>query len=297
MKKHLPALKYFTFLILLILSFVFVMGSLYGQTTTALGGSWNNAGSWDNGVPSCGSHTNIIIPNNTIIEIKNTTIDLSSCDVQIDLEGTLDFDRRGNGGNVAELLLGSNSSIVVQNGGVLAYSNKNSQYNTIKIIIGGTEVWDGTDGDILSDGIINGASVDGSQVPLPVELAYFKVEEVNNELCFRWKTYSEINNDYFIIQKLNNDMFINLGYLTGYGTTNTEKYYEYTTELQEGYFRLVQVDFDGHKKYYDLVGFFFNHEQIDTEIQYYNLNGQKILSPQSGLNILIINNKPYKLFR
>ena len=281
---------------LLLFTAILISILTYSQTTTALGGSWENSTSWDNGVPSCGTHTNIVIPNNVIIEIKNTTIDLSSCDVQIVINGTLDFDRRGNT-NVSELSLGSNSSITIQSGGMLAYSNKTNQYNTIKVLIGGIEVWDGSDGDITTDGIINAASNNGSQTPLPVELAYFKVEENNNKLLFKWKTYSEINNDYFIIEKLENGKTITVGYLMGYGTTNTEKYYEYVTDLLEGYFRLTQVDFDGKTKSYDYVSFFLRQSNENTEVRYFNLNGKEISNLQRGLNIIIIDNKAYKLFR
>jgi hypothetical protein len=242
----------------------------YSQTTSSLGGSWSNSSSWTNGVPSCGTHSEIIIQRGTTIEIKNTVIDLSSCEIDIIIEGELSFDRRGNN-NVSELLLGELSTITIDSGGIIAFSNKTDRYNLIKIFINGTEVWDGSDGDILNDGIINEASVDGSQNPLPVNLKYFKGYIIKNFIYFEWFTLSEVNNDYFELYKED----ISLLRINGNGTTNISHRYMVKIEYEPGYYRLKQVDLDGNFIFYNYI--YIGENNIEkNKFKYYNLQGVRI---------------------
>lgn len=84
------------------------------------------------------------------------------------------MERTGNGQNIAELLLGQTSTIEINGGQLIAISDKANKINTVRIELGFTnEVWDGSDGNITTPGIINSSSINGAQTPLPVDLASF----------------------------------------------------------------------------------------------------------------------------
>ncbi len=85
--------------------------------------------------------------------------------------------------------------------------------------------------------------------PLPISLAWFKGEVVGDEGYLYWKTESELNNDYFEIQRsFDGGEFEVIGKVNGNGTTESAVDYMYEdASLQYGknYYRLRQVDFDG----------------------------------------------------
>jgi hypothetical protein len=88
---------------------------------------------------------------------------------------------------------------------------------------------------------------------LPIELVKFDAE-INNEKVFvTWITASEINNDYFIVEKSKNARDWNLvDSIKGAGNSTTEHFYESIDEYPfqgSSYYRLKQVDFDGKISY------------------------------------------------
>ncbi len=104
----------------------------------------------------------------------------------------------------------------------------------------------------LSIGDANGSfhigSVDATNTPLPVELISFTVENNGNENSIHWTTGSEINNDYFIIQKSTDGIYFeDFQTIEGKGNSTVESQYSFEDIGQYGivYYRLVQVDFDG----------------------------------------------------
>jgi hypothetical protein len=291
MKKYWPAVRYYLFLAFLIMSFMFVINSLYGQTTTATSsGNWDNNNTWNNNQPSCSTDT-IIIPIGVTVLIKNETIDLSTCEVHIIINGTLELERTGNGGNISFLDLGVRSTITIDGGEIDAITNKSNKLNTISIDIAGNQVWDGTDGDILTDGIIDGSSVDGSQTGLPIELAYFNILPLEDFMLFKWKTYSEINNDYFSIMCDDEEIYR----ISGNGTTNVENIYEVRTKLYYGLFRLKQVDYNGNYSFSEYI--LIESPKDVSELEIYDIYGRKQNELKKGnINIIIDGNAIYKVF-
>jgi len=85
--------------------------------------------------------------------------------------------------------------------------------------------------------------------PLPVELIAFDLKKINNQCKLTWETASEINNDYFEIQKSNDGIEFNeIGKVKGAGNSNTYLEYIFFDEIPfEGmnFYRLKQIDFDG----------------------------------------------------
>lgn len=91
--------------------------------------------------------------------------------------------------------------------------------------------------------------------PLPVELSYFKVKAVRNDVIITWQTASEFQNDFFEVQvgAKNHDQieWRTIGRVDGQGYSSTVNNYEFIDvekeKVGERYYRLVQHDFNGDR--------------------------------------------------
>lgn len=92
---------------------------------------------------------------------------------------------------------------------------------------------------------------------LPVELLSFTGENMGSKNKLQWVTASEINNDYFDVEKsYDNDEYVFLKQVKGMGnTTDQQEYVTFDNEAKDGitYYRLRQVDFDGHFEYSNTI--------------------------------------------
>ena len=96
--------------------------------------------------------------------------------------------------------------------------------------------------------------------PLPVKLAEFNSAVKENIVSLFWKTYSEINNKGFDIEryglKSNGiDEWNKISFTEGMGTANEEHYYSFSDKgLDKGTYsyRLKQIDYNGNFEYYYL---------------------------------------------
>ncbi len=83
---------------------------------------------------------------------------------------------------------------------------------------------------------------------LPVELISFSSENNDCQVGLNWVTASESENDYFLVQHSEEgSVFETIGLVNGAGNSTSENYYSFQDETRrrDGYYRLVQVDFDG----------------------------------------------------
>lgn len=89
----------------------------------------------------------------------------------------------------------------------------------------------------------------GNLIPLPIQLHTLQAQLTDNATHLRWQTLSEINFDYFEIQKsIDGEYFNTIGYEKGRGSENTKTSYHFIDESpNEGtnYYRLKQIDLDG----------------------------------------------------
>lgn len=85
--------------------------------------------------------------------------------------------------------------------------------------------------------------------PLPVELISFEVKCVDAGAKIIWSTGSENNSDYFTVEFSRDGMVWNVvKTLQGAGSSNSLNNYLVMDEnANKGYYRLIQVDFDGNK--------------------------------------------------
>lgn len=92
---------------------------------------------------------------------------------------------------------------------------------------------------------------------LPIELLSFEANCNSNNIVLNWSTISEINNDYYVIEKsLNGIDFFSISTIQGSGNSNQLlKYSIVDDELSEKqtYYRLKQVDFDGAYNYSNII--------------------------------------------
>jgi hypothetical protein len=106
------------------------------------------------------------------------------------------------------------------------------------------------------DRSVAGGSVMGPLTPstLPITLINFSAENIPEGVQLNWTTSSEINNDYFTLERFKgNENFETVGMVDGAGNSNSLLNYSYldrNPEVGIAYYYLVQTDFDGTKKGY-----------------------------------------------
>jgi hypothetical protein len=96
--------------------------------------------------------------------------------------------------------------------------------------------------------------VDYSTYVLPVELLSFTASVTGNAVQLNWKTSTEINSNYFEIEKSDNETtYKKLGAVSAAGTSNSILSYSYTDLTYDpatgAFYRLKIIDKDGRYKY------------------------------------------------
>jgi hypothetical protein len=101
---------------------------------------------------------------------------------------------------------------------------------------------------------------------LPIELINFNARPSADEVQLNWTTASELNNDYFTIERsADGRNFEAVATINGQGsTTEISKYYHTDTNPLNGlsYYRLKQTDFDGEFSYSDIKTVEFKNNEI-----------------------------------
>lgn len=95
-----------------------------------------------------------------------------------------------------------------------------------------------------------------AQAPLPVELISFNAQAMEREVKLSWSTASEINNDYFTLERSTDGRtFETIATILGHGTTTEISNYIHMDKNPVSglnYYRLKQTDFDGKFSYSDV---------------------------------------------
>ncbi len=120
--------------------------------------------------------------------------------------------------------------------------------------------------------------------PLPVELTAFNAKCNNNgDVSLTWTTNSEINNDFFTIEKSYNGYdFTSIGVIQGAGNSSNIINYNFTDSDKDlsAYYRLKQTDFNGDFTYSDVIS--VKCEQNEKNIYAYVDNDQIIVNIESN---------------
>ncbi|NBP68297.1 MAG: T9SS C-terminal target domain-containing protein [Cytophagia bacterium] len=140
----------------------------------------------------------------------------------------------------------------------------------------------------------------GTEVPLPVELTFFRGEHVDGLVYLYWRTASEMDNDFFDVERMADDNFETIGRMPGRGTINIPTDYcfvDKNSDIRKLYYRLRQVDFSGASSYSKIIKIEWPQSVItlfpnpSTTGEFYisksqNMEGQLSLSVVNQLGVL-----------
>ena len=107
------------------------------------------------------------------------------------------------------------------------------------------------------------------QTALPVLLINYKMECEGKKVKIFWTTATEINNDYFTIEKsIDAINFFKAGIIDGAGNSNKQNNYEFFDFInsnQQYYYRLKQTDFNGDYTYSNVISVYGEVEKNEIK--------------------------------
>jgi len=128
---------------------------------------------------------------------------------------------------------------------------------------------------------------------LPVSLLSFAAYEKNGNAELNWETATELNNDYFVIERsLDAENFTPIAQIQGAGNSNILQNYQYTDfdapTNTVVYYRLHQYDFDGKDEVLQIVTLSIKESSADIQNVYVQNNTLQIYySNPTGNSTLI----------
>lgn len=198
--------------------------------------NWESAAAWSLGrVPMNGDTIFIQVGHTITVSTVNTTLETGN-PVYLEVFGTLNF------ATGKKLSLACRSGVALKTGppaGRLTSGGGGGASNQLSIC--NTTVWQSSDGNKT------GPMSYGD--PLPVKLISFNAIFDNGKVDLSWSTASEVNNDFFTIEKSRDGKtFEEVSRVKGSGTSNSlMEYFDTDYEPFKGisYYRLKQTDFNG----------------------------------------------------
>lgn len=104
-------------------------------------------------------------------------------------------------------------------------------------------------------------TIDADNNTLPVELTSFDLIKVDAEAMLKWITSSEINNDYFSVERsLNGENVETIAIVKGAGNSNVQRSYSFIDKNPPTgivYYRIRQTDFDGKTEVFNWKSLYF----------------------------------------
>jgi len=105
---------------------------------------------------------------------------------------------------------------------------------------------------------------------LPIALAYFKGEAMDNGILLEWQTLMEENNAFIAVEgSRDGKHFAEIGKVEGRGNSDLPSTYHFLDPLPAGginYYRLRQEDFDGTSEYHDVISVHWQVEENSLTI-------------------------------
>lgn len=134
--------------------------------------------------------------------------------------------------------------------------------------------------------------------PLPIELISFDVTPQPDHNLLTWKTLTELNNDYFVVERSTDAVsWNNIFTIKGAGTSVELEEYEYRDYYflpGVNYYRLHQVDFDGKSEYFNIVSTDRSSKKEKKIIKIVNAIGCEIPENSTGLLIYYYSDGTYE---
>jgi hypothetical protein len=111
--------------------------------------------------------------------------------------------------------------------------------------------------ELIENGLTSDYYLNSEGSTLPVELLDFSAEIIDGSVHLEWATATEINNDFFTIEKsLDGVTYQEIGQVQGNGNSLQKLNYDFVDDqIDSGvlYYRLKQTDFDGKYEYFGPV--------------------------------------------
>ncbi|ASS48101.1 MAG: hypothetical protein A3D31_00570 [Candidatus Fluviicola riflensis] len=130
---------------------------------------------------------------------------------------------------------------------------------------------------------------------LPVELLRFNVSKTEDYVVCNWETASEINCDYFIVERSSNGIdFEPIGQMDGAGTSTQIHTYTLvdSSPIDHGvsYYRLAQTDFDGTITYSEIKSINFSANATVTVVPNPSTGTFSVIGKHIDLTTLSVRN-------
>lgn len=124
---------------------------------------------------------------------------------------------------------------------------------------------------------------------LPIELISFEGNYEGSFNSLRWITATELNNDYFIVERSEDGLnWTEIGKISGSGTSHGKKMYSFKDfgfRNTLNYYRLSQVDYNGESKKSGLI-VIDNKKEPHVVVKTTNIFGQDVSENFEGLKII-----------
>lgn len=125
--------------------------------------------------------------------------------------------------------------------------------------------------------------------PLPIELISFFGIKYNDVNMIKWEVASEVNNDYFSIERsLDGNEWETIQVIDGAGNSTEQRKYAILDErfsLEVNYYRLKQTDFDGAFEISQIISI-DNRIMTKEIIAIHNFLGENVTLEYSGIKII-----------
>lgn len=177
-----------------------------------------------------------------------------------------------------------------------AYTNINS----FKLTCGVAAVGGSCSGNrMFSLNFRNIVSFSSPASTLPIELISFNGKSIGyGRVLIEWVTASEKNNDYFTLERLDDEKNVEvITTIKGMGTSYTSivyNTYDYSAEHKTVYYRLKQTDLNGEFTFSNIISV-DNTDDVNPIVTKINLMGNEVVKDEKGLVIVIYeNNQVFK---
>ena len=135
-------------------------------------------------------------------------------------------------------------------------------------------------------------SMGGGCTPLPIELLHFDAKLVDNKVICNWATATEINTDYFVIQRTTDGInYENIDSTSASENSFEIRYYELEDPNPipgTSYYRLKQYDLDGSNEAFPLSEVKYRDYDIEITQQKDNIN---IIVPEDDVTIVLYDTR------
>lgn len=229
-------------------------GSLVLGSSTDLNSLTTNNGTTINVDGDLEIWGDLVVNNNLVLNVTGNLIIHGNLDINnsgelvVDVMGEITIEGDFNGGNGTD----------VEVDGTLNVEGDINVGNESELTGSGT---------LNLDGTCTGPDTFCASGPLPIELLFFNVEVVKNQVHLTWATASEENFDFFSVERSENGQeYYEISTVPGNGFSDEIINYEFLDQSPlagRSFYRLKAVDFDGSFEYFQIESVVFDQLGVD----------------------------------